>query len=92
MEASSYAVGSSVQITATAPANVTAGKIVVNTFDGFATSASSYTIGTDPTPQPPAPTPTNGGSNGGGAPGLAYLAALLLTSFARGLSLWARRR
>lgn len=96
--ATGFTISSSSQITATAPADLTAGKIVVNTFDGYVVSANSYTVGSSSSssssssgsPQPPAPNP--GGGGGGGAPTAAYLAALAAIALARGLSLWARRR
>jgi hypothetical protein len=96
IDAASFTTNSSTQITATAPSNLTAGKIIAGSLDSYATSSSSYTVGgssssssSSGSPEPQ-PQPSKGSS--GGAPSVVYLAVLALVGFARGLSLWARRR
>ncbi len=81
--AASYTTITFTQLTVVAPAGLTEGKIIVNTADGSATSSTSYTLGTSPTPSAP--------KKKGGAPNLWSLAALLLISLARFATIQTRR-
>lgn len=73
-------------LTAIAPANLTAGKIIVSTFDGVATSTNSYTVTSSSSSSSSSGgggSSSSSGGGGGGATGLWYIVVIGWTTLLR---------